>query len=143
VEVFDPASTRVSNLIWVSSYIKSGRTDRGNIFPSRIQGNVCLSLSDGFFPRIYLHGNICLSLVPRIHGKVFAVTGWFPRIHLHGNMFAYSFRSSGLHVTIHHKKQILVSLANPGLLKSCFCLYYKHHFRIYFYNHRLKDWYRK
>jgi hypothetical protein len=36
----------------------SGRTVRENIFPSRIQGNVSLSLSDGLFPRIYFHGNI-------------------------------------------------------------------------------------
>jgi hypothetical protein len=80
---------------WVSCYITSGRTYRENTFPSHIQENICLLLSDGLFPRIYLHGNICLSLVPLIHGNVFAVTGWFPRIHLHGNVFADSFPSNG------------------------------------------------
>jgi hypothetical protein len=36
----------------------SGRTQRENIFQSRIQRNVCLSPSDGLFPRIYLHANV-------------------------------------------------------------------------------------
>jgi hypothetical protein len=40
------------------SYITSGWTDRQNIFSSRIQGNVCLLLSDGLFPRTPLRGNV-------------------------------------------------------------------------------------
>jgi hypothetical protein len=47
-----------SGSIWVSCYIKSGRTARENVFQSRIQGNVCLLPSDGLFPRIYFHGNV-------------------------------------------------------------------------------------
>jgi hypothetical protein len=60
-----------SGLIWVSCYITSGRTTRENIFqtPSYIQGNVCLSPSDGLFPRIYLHGNMFI--------EPLLSSGWF------------------------------------------------------------------
>lgn len=46
---------RASFWLWLdlgSCYITSGRTARENIFQSRIQGNVCLSLSDGSFAKI-------------------------------------------------------------------------------------------
>jgi hypothetical protein len=47
------------------------------------------------------HPRKCLLITrtpyPRKHRPV---TGWFPRIHLHGNVFADSFPSNGVHVTI-------------------------------------------
>jgi hypothetical protein len=60
-----PATTAVClDSTWVSFYITSGRTQRENTFQSRIHGNVCLSLSDGLFPKIYLHGNVFTEPLP-------------------------------------------------------------------------------
>jgi hypothetical protein len=69
---------RSADLIWVTCYIKSEWTDRENIFPSRIQGNVCLSLSDGLFPRIFHHGNI-------FHFRIHENVCWSPVHSIHGN----------------------------------------------------------
>jgi hypothetical protein len=49
---------------WIPCYITSGRTDRENTFQSRIHGNVCLSLREGLFPIIYLHGNVFTEPLP-------------------------------------------------------------------------------
>jgi hypothetical protein len=54
---------------WVSCYTMSGWTNRENVFQCRIQGNVCLSTSDGLFPTIYLHWNVFTELL--------LSSGWF------------------------------------------------------------------
>jgi hypothetical protein len=74
-----------SGSIWVSC-ITSGQTARENIFQSHIQGNVCLSPSDGLFPRIYLHGNVFTELL--------LSSGWF----LDCDWQLVCWRSASLHV---------------------------------------------
>jgi hypothetical protein len=51
-------SSRPGSLSFGSDYGKE------NGFQSRIHGNVCLSPSDGLFPRIYLHGNVFTEPLP-------------------------------------------------------------------------------
>jgi hypothetical protein len=56
---------QLAGLRWRHScYVTSGRTDRENIFQFHIQGNFCLSPSDGLFPRICLQGNVVTESLP-------------------------------------------------------------------------------